>query len=1127
MNRFFLSDSPVVKSGPVVDYCLSKLYATSSGDEDSSNGLSIIQRSQTGFTGDRYPTISMECGDGEFGVNIHTVYSTKPNPISIRAWIFAAAVATTAYHLMPYMIRFGKWMPKTDIKRQLYTKLMDTFMKQPHIPTHVARTEFKKCIKPRTTGKQNMHTHPDSAAVRSSTTTLATQYALNMGLSPFMVQASSADVKKGLNYSRTWYWGKDCLVPGSSEEAGEQSLNTLVDVDYYMDMPYLLSDQKNPVLLYTFQPKTAAYVGKDYTFTFTNKDEVDYIVDGGSKYKHQVWSYQEDVIVCRWWFWATYYQVERMEADEHHDFIALIPIGSFTGIGALLSWFLEGTALTRYNTQHNGFTVIESQGNGLETSVCRSGEYAVATIPTSLLQTVQATARVTSVATGVSTVQSWLEEHGGRAQAPMVCDYVRHGLSVNIQRVYLPPTGLLKYQLLRTLDEFDNDAKALMSAFMKPLLLTGYVPALAKSTEVAAVLSRVVAPTVDARKLLLSSPTAIIQQYINEFIQLLIPEPDFQKGHPREISEVYERQNRPSQQMLLERAAGSAVPENATINTFLKAEPAQKVADPRVISTYNTKVKMEYSRLTYGLAAYVGEEEWYTFGKTPKTIAQAVANICSNAEKVYCADANKMDGHVHQLCRQLELAILLRWAAPEHHSIIHTLHSLQYNSQAYTTLRFAYFVEFVRGSGSPETALFNTILAKFIDYITRRRAMMEVQQAYGAKGMFGGDDSIVDGAGITEQNLVDGAAMIGQSYTVETYTRGQTGVNYLSRFYHETVWTGDETSTCDIKRQLAKLHISSNNMQTPGIEKLRRKLSGLVRTDRHTPIFDIILQAAVRTGMDLADSSSSESWWAQYETDENWPNRAVDDPSATLSTFLGEYDLEELQEFLQSSNLTQHSLLHMPHISPQQPYIHNPRFISVMEDEIKMPTPEKFIDVEVSSEYCKAYQIGTCERNPCKFLHLKKITTAPVTEVPKANCEAKEEKEREEKINEEQVKTTPRLQDSYCEQFQQDKCTKSDCNYLHMIRPAPKELVPCVPVLNLTEGNTHNLKPPITISKEAIEKKMRELETKPVDAPGNIKVLISTATTIDESAVPKLPHTPKSSIPISGKGPTKINKLLQ
>jgi hypothetical protein len=265
-------------------------------------------------------------------------------------------------------------------------------------------------------------------------------------------------------------------------------------------------------------------------------------------------------------------------------------------------------------------------------------------------------------------------------------------------------------------------------------------------------------------------------------------------------------------------------------------------------------------------------------------------------------------------------------------------------------------------------------------------------------GQFAGDDSIapeISALAIAGDQLVYAGAMMGQVLENVEFKRGARGVNYLSRFYTDEVWTGNHNSTCDLPRALAKIHVTLNlTKYTPRV-KLEQKLMGLATTDRHTPIIAEILDAAIRVGMTpgrIKLDRQIVSWWSRFDLTENWPNEGVSDPGNWIETFLPGADVAPLFAYLMNvTNVDQ--LLTLPAIQVKCALPPNNKASVVVDDEIFIVEPvtaevkhqvnnicKRFIKGECTFgikckfkhvRVCKDYINGTCNRPKCKFEHIK------------------------------------------------------------------------------------------------------------------------------------------------------------
>lgn len=864
--------------------------------------------------------------------------------------------------------------------RHVFTHLVDWARHEPNMPTHQLRAEFRSTPVPRIT-RSSGHTHPESAAWRSSATTILRSFASRLGFGTYVLQKSSIDVKRGFSGGRTYWWFKDVSVPADYAEPGSNDVIALVDVDYYVDMPMFLVQYEHPVMLYTFQPKVPACASGEYSFTFTD-NTVHYSVSGGASYEHLVWDYGVDVLYVSTGLTTRAYVVERKPADQHHEYVLLVPIGSWYGVWALFVNMLSGSTLRRLSPTFGAFNVMDEQTmTGRRRHVSKAGAYNVATVDMQTFDALSSVVATASLKVGFATVQSWVPD---RHSASVLLEYFRVGQAVQPPLVYAPADGVLKYQVVPDLREFEPDCDALMVAYMSPVVPMTYVPDKSANNEKAAVAGRIVNPALDAKAMTNGPPSAYLLQLIDEFVGLLIPTPH--EGVPVEVEEVFVRQDRPSQRALLNNADAS-LPHRTAV-TFLKQEPYQKTSDPRIITTYDAVDKREYGRYIYALSDFVQKQPWYAFGKTPVEIATIVATICSACVTgVSASDLEKMDGHVSQLARDVERAVLLRYFQRKYHVDIVDRHNGQFNLRARTKSGFKYDLGVARGSGSQETSLFNTLLSKLIDYIKRRNADIPPVEAFQALGIFGGDDGL---AAEIRPGLIGGegdkkaAAMIGQRLTVDEYLLGESGVNFLSRFYSDRVWQGDNASTCDLARMLGKLHVTPRIDGFTPVQKLAQKLMGLELSDQHTPVVAQILAAARRVGMEYAPFDHRlASWWAQYK-DDNWPNRPVDDEHAYVTSALPDVDVTKLYAYLDEVKEPTDLLVmpciveqKVPVVVPKQAVINDvvvpavaPQVVGCCKDYVARkchdPCPRFLRHVKICGDFVK----GKCDRSNCKYEHV-------------------------------------------------------------------------------------------------------------------------------------------------------------
>jgi hypothetical protein len=751
------------------------------------------------------------------------------------------------------------------------------------------------------------HTHPVAAADRSSASAFADHLGRVLGLTPYFIQMSNNDQKKGRVGSRTWYWHKDAAAEVKKMELPQNPLVVMVDVDQYFDMPEFLADHWHPTLIYTFQPGAVARVGTNYSFTFNKDNQVNYRVTGGGLYVHQVWNYSTDVIAVSKTFmgipyYVASYNVDRRQTSLDHEVIMLTPLRRWRFISAIAAWL----ALTSQKLQRlkphvgQGFTRLALHGEVPQMSTGKVDTYLCATIPRETDDGLASAARVFKHDLIVAQTKSLTQTP--QDQATILTEYHVSKCPSKPDVVCPVPESIQSYQVGPPLD-YDPDAKNLMVPFMTPMIDGAFVPDRTLNNERYAILERVEKPRPKPLRL-----TKFMTMIMSEFVSRMIPEEYAWQLEPTDFDTVYERQPRPTQRHILD--AASFLVAKRMVKSFMKAEPYQNVKPPRMISTINGVDKMEYSRITYAWYEVLSDQSWYAFGRTPKAIASRVAEICSEASMVVNSDFSKFDGHGSNLMRDLESMALVRAFKPCHHQAVLALHRAQYNLPAVSTFGEWYETGYGRASGSPETAMFNSLLNAFIAYLAFRMTdtptgKIQPDEAFSKLGIYGGDDGLT--ADIDLKMYHRAAQMLGQELTTEPITREKFGVKFLARMYSPYVWSGDKTSTCDLMRQLTKFHVTvklPSNVSPK--EKFVEKARALLLSDRNTPILGELCRVAEElefgTGSERfvpdVKTAPMRGWCSMYGQDEQYPNEYNAWMMAYMAMHLPLFNYNRFKEWL-------------------------------------------------------------------------------------------------------------------------------------------------------------------------------------------------------------------------------------
>jgi len=626
----------------------------------------------------------------------------------------------------------------------------------------------------------------------------------------------------------------------------------IVDVDYYIDMNAQLCEHFRPTVLYTMIPEKAAAVRHEYSYCFDDTGRVNYYVSGGGEYKHHLWDYGIDTVLCQTYslrhgLIVAAYAVDRLRVADDHYLVQFTPIARWTGLGAFIARrSLSDSPLRKFQPLAGDYAKVTRLEKGTHTvSIANLNGFKAAEIDITTYAVLQQLQKSMTGGATLATCKTYVEDQMGAA---ILYGHLHSSIQTPGARVYPASAGVRRYQVG---NYQDTEAKASMVAFMKPIIDAGYVPDECLTNDHASVQARV--ENVRSFK----EPNEFVQRAIDEFAALLITEPS--SGTPVEPSEVFDRQNRPTQRQTLLEGSMWLKPYRV-IRAFMKKEAYQEPKPPRMISTINAKDKLDYSRYTYALADHVKRAPWYAFSRCPQDVAAAVADIASRPGTTHAVmtDLSKCDGRISPAAKALEHAIMLRYFGLEHTERLYQLWEAQFNLTATTRNGRHYFTGTARASGSPETSLCNTILNSFIAYLTWRRTRvcgvyLNPQQAYERLGLYGGDDGFT--TNIDPKRYEKCAAEMGQVLTAERVEHGTLGLRFLARIYGPDVWQGDPNSMCDIARQLTKLHLTVRlDPRVTPAQKLLEKARNLLLSDPHTPIIGPLARAVVNAGITPADA---------------------------------------------------------------------------------------------------------------------------------------------------------------------------------------------------------------------------------------------------------------------------------
>jgi hypothetical protein len=772
----------------------------------------------------------------------------------------------------------------------------------------VLKSEFQRA-EVRQANVVGNHTHGESAAERSTASLLMRRVAEGCGREAYYYQGSGADARAGRAYSRMHFWAKDLMAPYSDFDPGDRDVISMVDVDYYVDdLEDMLVKRFQPYLFYTLVPSSAAKDCGEYDYRFLQDGKVEYGVRGGGRYVHKIWNWDGDslriVLRCMGIDYAmACYAVERRQMGPDHQLILLVPL--VRTYNPFWVWLaknrVQARALERFNPVVGNFVrfYVSSAGEtgGLDVVTGIVGEYASSRVPAGVDSIIASTARTISGKLTRQTVLSKMDSaYGGRAGDTSGSEillefHLSHAPTK--ERISLVD-AVRRYQYLARPADVDEDAKAGMTAFMQPLLDGGFVPDVCKNNEQRMVDKRVKEPTCVDKPV-----TKFVLDCMDEFIMRLVPKERQHTLHPVDVEEVYARQSKPSQRAILAEAEHTR--STGVTSQFVKREAYGSINDPRGISTICGPDKRDYARFMYAFTDEVMKpQKWYAFGKTPLEVANRVAEVAQMATVNGAnKDFSRMDGRHGEALHVFERKVYTAAFKQCYHAQLLELMDKHHHLKAKTAFGIRYTTAFHRLSGGADTSCGNTLDTAFIAFLTYRMQGFHANLAWGSLGIYGGDDGFdVD---VEPRTAARAASLVGQKLDLETIELGEPGVAFLARRYGPDVWYGDNNSCCDIKRQLAKFHLTVNlPSKVTKQQKLQEKSFSFALTDKNTPI----LGEFVNKALELFPLRSSEyenvlgTWGVEMDAGNQYPNSSAEWMDDIVSSELPDFDVARFREWL-------------------------------------------------------------------------------------------------------------------------------------------------------------------------------------------------------------------------------------
>lgn len=735
------------------------------------------------------------------------------------------------------------------------------------------RQRFKdeNCLEIMTHNTPRKHSHPAAASLRCKANTFMDHFTHCVGLTPFSVSMSRTQRTHAAAGSRYYHTVKDIQMAPSYSVPSEKNIITMTDVDYYVDLTRELRGL--PVLMYTFVPLAPAGATTEGVYCTHGDDTVETIIHGGARYRHPCWDFDTDHLVVDHLFYSVFYLVEQIKVSDDRRIIFLNPIRKV--YGPFARW-LPGKRLSRRKMNHDNiaftrYTVSEDNTTRCYFSIAKLGEFQSCTITSATFSTAFIrTAECKEPNLGqVERVFNHAKVPSPLDSAALFYDaYKRSPLMFGKAPVIITPcVDNHTYQAVGPL--VTEDGRKSMRALWPGYCGNTFSPAKSYNNDKACIEGRINEPKNKEPKL-----PPIYYTFFNEFSEFLVPESSVSTLAPLNHDEMAAKFNRPSQKSQIELVKTTMLMVDPKVKSFQKAEAYPKIVHPRNISTLPMDHNFSLGQFMYPfMDSILKTSHWYAFGRTPKQISTLLNVKAQHSKYAVPTDADKLDGSIRAVLRDLFLTCLLRAYPKSYHEAIRRLENKERHIRATTANGVSYDTGDTILSGSVITSVLGSIINAYLNYCALRHHY-DAAAAYEALGVYGGDDGVT--FDLPPNTLMRTVAKFGMSFKAEAINRGNP-VPFLGRIYLDP-WTTNE-SICDVLRQFRKLHLTATPTIVPDVLVLHRKAVGILATDPNTPVITTWAKTVERLvprllGMFPLDKHRQyvatlvdQSYWSKYSSE--------------------------------------------------------------------------------------------------------------------------------------------------------------------------------------------------------------------------------------------------------------------
>lgn len=621
--------------------------------------------------------------------------------------------------------------------------------------------------------------------------------------------------------------------------------NTLINVDYYIDMPNFLRFQLAPVSIYTFRPTRAGRHDDKMAYFFTKNENGDLFVDHtilpsktreqASHYKHQLWDYPREFKTTNLLF-TTYWATHTIRAkDCEWVGVTLTPIAIKATFSDIL-WPIVADRITRISCKNETCIAVERLKEQ-KVSVGRFDQRSAVDIGTmeyDIIRNWKSTTRNPYNVRNLTDSKYEGMESAWIAMAIEEGDF--RALTINdfcyqLDAKHANPVGKLIINPISRAGFWANTQNEEISVEQRHTKHQDRV----KEADL--------------------TVTTDFDKTLNETARY-----DFALT-PYGADEVFRRQFRPTQQTILQQAVNLARDQRAKISLFLKKEAYSEIVPPRLIFPVDELLKMDWSRYMYALKDNLEDycpefARTYAFGCTPYQLAEKIKLInctgfckdCGKNMHVIATDYSKWDASLSEPIRMAERHFLC-WPFKSDLKAYNIwdkqLNARTPNSNDKNNARYKLIenMGWARVTGSPDTSLANS----FSNWLICRTAF-----GHELQGVFGGDDGLVAASCSDIKRLEALCARLKLIIKLEKRKLSDL-VPFLGRYWD--LATGG--SCVDLQRQVLKLHNFPKGTTRSVEDIARSRAIGLFATDSGTPFIRWWVESLVK---ELGASTANLEW---------------------------------------------------------------------------------------------------------------------------------------------------------------------------------------------------------------------------------------------------------------------------